>query len=103
MQHKIPTARLLTNILLSNCTKPMRWFGKMYSLGRVSMFSNALALVHKIMITKIRQIQLKVQKFKELMVKLKSKYLDKPDVYADLHKLDLKIEEVEKLIENDKS
>ena len=55
------------------------------------------------MITKIRQIQLKVQKFKELMVKLKSKYLNKPDVYADLHKLDLKIEEVEKLIENDKS
>ena len=55
------------------------------------------------MITKIRQIQLKVQKFNELMVKLKSKYLDKPDVYADLHKLDLKIEEVEKLIENDKS
>ena len=55
------------------------------------------------MITKIRQIQLKIQKFKELMVKLKSKYLDKPDVYADLHKLDLKIEEVEKLIENDKS
>ena len=42
------------------------------------------------MITKIRQIQLKVQKFNELMVKLKSKYLDKPDVYADLHKLDLK-------------
>jgi len=55
------------------------------------------------MITKIRQIQLKVQKFKELMIKLKSKYLDKPDVYADLHKLDLKIEEVEKLIENDNS
>ena len=64
---------------------------------------NALARTYKIMITKIRQIQLKVQKFKELMVKLKSKYLDKPDVYADLHKLDLKIEEVEKLIENDKS
>ena len=67
------------------------------------MFSNAWAFVHKTMITKIRQIQLKVQKFKELMVKLKSKYLDKPDVYADLHKLDLKIEEVEKLIENAKS
>jgi len=49
------------------------------------------------------KIQLKIQKFKELMIKLKSKYLDKPDVYADLHKLDLKIEEVEKLIENDKS
>jgi len=57
----------------------------------------------KIMITKIRQIQLKIQKFNEQMVKLKTKYLHKPDVYADLHKLDLRIEEVEKLIENDKS
>ena len=33
-----PTARLLLNILLSNCLKPMRWFGKMYLLGEVSMF-----------------------------------------------------------------
>ena len=55
------------------------------------------------MITKIRQIQLKIQKFNEQMVKLKTKYLGKPDVYADLHKLNLRIEEVEKLIENDKT
>jgi len=55
------------------------------------------------MITKIRQIQLKIQKFNEQMIKLKTKYLDKPDVYADLHTLNIRIEEVEKLIENDKS
>ena len=55
------------------------------------------------MITKLRQIQLKIQKFNEQMIKLKIKYLDKPDVYADLHTLNVRIEEVEKLIENDKS
>ena len=55
------------------------------------------------MITKLRQIQLKIQKFNEQMIKLKTKYLDKPDVYADLHTLNIRIEEVEKLIENDKS
>ena len=42
------------------------------------------------MITKIRQIQLKLKKFDEIMIKLKTKYLDKPDVYADLHQLNLK-------------
>ena len=55
------------------------------------------------MITKLRQIQLKIRKFNEQMIKLKTKYLDKPDVYADLHTLNIRIEEVEKLIENDKS
>jgi hypothetical protein len=55
------------------------------------------------MITKLRQIQLKIQKFNEQMVKLKIKYLDKPDVYADLHTLNVRIEEIEKLIDNDKS
>lgn len=55
------------------------------------------------MITKIRQIQLKLKKFDEIMIKLKTKYLDKPDVYADLHQLNLKIDEVHKLIDNDPS
>ena len=55
------------------------------------------------MTTQLRQIQLKIQKFNEQMIKLKTKYLDKPDVYADLHTLNLRIEEVEKLIENDRS
>jgi len=58
---------------------------------------------YKIMITKIRQIQLKLKKFDEIMIKLKTKYLDKPDVYGDLHQLNLKIDEVHKLIDNDPS
>ena len=62
-----------------------------------------------LMITLARQIQLKIKKFDELMIKLKIKYNESnpvnhlDNVYGDLHKLDLKIEEVEKLIENDKS
>jgi hypothetical protein len=44
LQQSSTTARLLINILLSNCPKPMRWFRKMYSLGKVFMFPNALAL-----------------------------------------------------------
>ena len=55
-----------------------------------------------------RQIQLKLKKFDELMVKLKIKYnntnpvnhLD--NVYGDLHKLDEKIQEIHKLIDNNK-
>ena len=62
-----------------------------------------------------RQIQLKLKKFDELMVKLKIKYndgsnKDEPtnsvnhldNVYGDLHKLDEKIQEVHKLIDNNK-
>ena len=58
------------------------------------------------MITLARQIQLKLKKFDELMVKLKIKYnntnpvnhLD--NVYGDLHKLDEKIQEIAKLVDN---
>ena len=62
-----------------------------------------------------RQIQLKLKKFDELMVKLKIKYndgsnKDEPtnsvnhldNVYGDLHKLDEKIQEIHKLIDNNK-
>ena len=60
------------------------------------------------MITLARQIQLKIKKFDELMIELKIKYnntnpvnhLD--NVYGDLHKLDEKIQEVHKLIDNNK-
>ena len=65
--------------------------------------------------TRVRQIQLKLKKFDELMVKLKIKYndgsnKDKPtnsvnhldNVYGDLHKLDEKIQEIHKLIDNNK-
>ena len=67
-----------------------------------------------------RQIQLKLKKFDELMVELKIKYADdksqkefeddleyrsalKDSVfYSELHKLDEKIQEIHKLIDNNK-
>ena len=54
------------------------------------------------MTTLKRQIQLKLKKFDELMVKLKTKYLDNPVFYSELHKLDEKIQEVSKLVDNHK-
>jgi len=50
------------------------------------------------MITK--QIALKLKKFDELMVKLKTKYLDNPAFYSELHKLDERKDEIQKLIDN---
>ena len=49
-----------------------------------------------------RQIQLKLKKFDELMVKLKTKHISNPTFYSELHKLDEKIQEVHKLIDNNK-
>ena len=55
-----------------------------------------------------RQIQLKLQKFDELMVELKIKYNESnpvnhlDNVYGDLHKLDEKIQEISKLVDNNK-
>ena len=72
------------------------------------------------MITLARQIQLKLKKFDELMIKLKSKYVDdksqkefeddleyrsalKDSVfYSELHKLDEKIQEIHKLVDSNK-
>ena len=54
------------------------------------------------MITLARQVQLKLKKFDELMIQIKTKHLDKPDVYADLHKLNERIDEIQKLVELDK-
>lgn len=54
------------------------------------------------MITLARQIDLKLKKFDEVMIKLKTKYLDNSIVYSDLHKLDLKKDEIQKLIDNNK-
>ena len=45
------------------------------------------------MITLARQVQLKLKKFDEVMIKLKTKYLDNPVFYSELHKLDEKKEE----------
>ena len=54
------------------------------------------------MITLARQIQLKIKKFDEVMIKLKTKYLNNPTFYSELHKLDEKIQEAHKLIDNNK-
>ena len=60
------------------------------------------------MITLARQIQLKIKKFDELMIKLKIKYNESnpvnhlDNVYGDLHKLDEKVQEIAKLVDNNK-
>jgi hypothetical protein len=54
------------------------------------------------MITLARQIDLKLKKFDELMIKLKTKYLENPAFYSELHKLDEKKEEIQKLVDNNK-
>ena len=59
-------------------------------------------LYTNLMINLARQIDLKLKKFDELMIKLKTKHLDKPDIYADLHKLNERIDEIQKLIDNSK-
>ena len=61
-----------------------------------------------LMITLARQIQLKIKKFDELMIKLKIKYNESnpvnhlDNVYGDLHKLDEKVQEIAKLVDNNK-
>ena len=54
------------------------------------------------MITLARQIQLKIKKFDELMIELKIKYLKDSVFYSELHKLDEKIQEISKLVDNNK-
>ena len=67
------------------------------------------------MITLARQVQLKIKKFDELMIKLKIKYNDGSNkneptnsvnhldnVYGDLLKLDEKVQEIAKLVDNNK-
>ena len=55
-----------------------------------------------------RQVQLKIKKFDELMIRLKIKYNESnpvnhlDNVYGDLHKLDEKIQEISKLVDNHK-
>ena len=51
---------------------------------------------------KTRQIQLKLRKANELIIKLKVKYLDKPSVYTDINRIDEKLVEIYKLIDNNK-
>ena len=54
------------------------------------------------MITLARQIQLKLKKFDEVMIELKINYLNDKVVYPDIHKLDEKIQEISKLVDNNK-
>tara|TARA_R100000700_G_scaffold2302_1_gene4965 strand:+ start:403 stop:579 length:177 start_codon:yes stop_codon:yes gene_type:complete len=54
------------------------------------------------MITLARQIQLKLKKCDEYMIKLKTKYLNNPVFYSELHKLDEKMQEISKLVDNNK-
>ena len=49
-----------------------------------------------------RQVQLKIKKFDELMIELKMKYLKDSVFYSELHKLDEKIQEISKLVDNNK-
>ena len=55
-----------------------------------------------LMTTLKRQIQLKIKKFDELMFELKTKHLKHSVFYSELHKLDEKIQEVSKLVDNNK-
>ena len=55
-----------------------------------------------LMTTLKRQIQLKLKKFDELMFELKTKHLKNSVFYSELHKLDEKIQEVSKLVDNNK-
>ena len=52
--------------------------------------------------TRIRQIQLKLRKVNELIIELKVKYLNENRVYSDINKIDERLVELDKLIDNDK-
>ena len=54
------------------------------------------------MTTLKKQVQLKIKKFDELMIELKIKYLKDSVFYSELHKLDEKIQEISKLVDNNK-
>ena len=54
------------------------------------------------MTTLNKKIQLKIKKFDEIMIELKIKYLKVSSFYSELHKLDEKIQEISKLVDNNK-
>ena len=67
----------------------------MFDMRRVFLYSNHMQ-------TRVRQIQLKLRKVNELIIKLKVKYLDQSSVYSDINKIDEKLVELDKLIDNTK-
>ena len=68
----------------------------------MSVDSRGVFLYTDLMTTLKRQIQLKLKKFDELMFELKTKHLKNSVFYSELHKLDEKIQEVSKLVDNNK-
>ena len=66
----------------------------------MSLNIHGVFLYTNLMITLTRQIQLKLKKFDEVMIKLKTKYLNNPTLYSELHKLDERKEEIQKLVDN---
>jgi len=68
----------------------------------VSLDIHGVFLYTDLMITLARQIQLKIKKFDEVMIKLKTKYLNNPILYSELHKLDERIDEIQKIVDNSK-
>ena len=67
----------------------------MFDMRGVFLYSNHMQ-------TRVRQIQLKLRKVNELIIKLKVKYLDQSSVYSDINKIDEKLVELDKLIDNNK-
>ena len=51
---------------------------------------------------RIKQIELKLRKANELIIQLKVKYLNQPAVYSDINRIDEKLVEIDKLIDNNK-
>ena len=68
----------------------------------MSFDSRGVFLYSNHMQTRLRQIQLKLRKANELIIKLKVKYLDQSSVYSDINKIDEKLIEIDKLIDNNK-
>ena len=77
-------------------------------MGKVYLHINLLIKnLMSDMITLARQIQLKLKKCDEFMIQFKIKLLKKDypickELYSDLHKLDEKIQEISKLVDNNK-
>ena len=66
----------------------------------MSVDSRGVFLYTNLMTTLKKQVQLKIKKFDELMIELKMKYLKNSVFYSELHKLDEKVQEISKLVDN---
>jgi len=67
----------------------------MFDIRGVFLYTDLMQL-------KTRQIQLKLRKANELIIELKVKYLDENRVYSDINRIDEKLVELDKLIDNNK-